>query len=187
MRFPRFALPLLALAAASPLHGQAAATVAPFLPTCAAEGMPRLGVMPPPDADTALVRRQLAASSAIAEGVELRFIGREEAPALRDMAAAERQLGRLLGRLANQGLQAEGEAVSIVSLDAEGAMTNVVPGSGHTEVDRAIRTFWRAQRFDPPVVGGCRAQAWLRVPIEFKVDDSGVQVRVAHPARERRP
>ena len=69
MRFPPFALSLLALAAALPLHGQATAVVAPFLPTCAAEGTPRLGVMPPPDADTALVRRQLAASSAIPDGV----------------------------------------------------------------------------------------------------------------------
>lgn len=187
MRFSRFALPLIALAAASPLHGQAATLVAPFLPTCAAEGTPRLSVMPPPDADTAQVRQQLAASGAIPEGVELRFMEREDAPAMRDMEAAERQLGRLLGRLANQGLQAEGEAVSIVSLDAEGAMTNVVPGAGHPEVDRAIRTFWRAQRFDPPTVRGCRAQAWLRVPIEFKVNASGVLVRVDHPARERQP
>src|SRR6202008_2243913 len=140
---------------------------------------------PEPDQDQ--LDSQLRASGAVAAGSEIRFIDRRQAPPMQDVGGAQRQLGLLLFRLDWQGMRVEGEAVSIVSLDENGAIQSVVPGSGNADVDCVLRTFWRRRQFAPPIVDGCRAPAWVRVPIQFRVFDDKVEVQVEYPAmRERR-
>ena len=181
MRLTSSALALLALAA-SPLHGQSSRISASDLPTCASLGTPRLAVLLPPGADSAKARASLQASDAIPDGYDVRIIDRRRAPGFAGAGTADRDIGRLLRRLSDQNMQVRGDAISLVSLDSDGVVDSVIPGSGDTEVDRAIRLYWRDQRFTPVVVDGCRAPAWIHIPIRFEIHATRVFARVGYGA-----
>lgn len=169
---------LLALAA-RPLGAQGDAAA---LPTCESLGRPAIAVMGPPDADREQVRSGVRASGAVPEGMEVRVIGMPHAPPMLNQREVRVQLVRALNRLAYEGFAADGEAVSIVMLDVEGAVGDVLPGSGNADVDRVLRVFWRRPRFAPPVVDGCRAPAWVRVPLRFSIRPDETRVQVEYPA-----
>lgn len=179
MRRSSVAAALLAALAALPLHGQQDRAA---LPTCASLGRPAITVMGPPEAGEEEVRSGVRASGAVPEGVDVVVVGWRQAPPMMNKRAVEVQLGRALGRLAYEGFAAEGEAVSIVMLGADGRVTDVLPGSGNRDVDRVLRVFWRRPEFAAPVVNGCRAPAWVRVPIRFSIRPTATRVQVEYPA-----
>jgi TonB family protein len=118
----------------------------------------------------------------VPHGVRVMVIGFGEAPPMLNTREVEAQLRRALQRLSDDWHAVEGEAVSIVMLDSEGNVRDVLPGSGNPDMDRVLRTFWRRPRFAPPVVSGCRVPAWVRVPLRFSIGPDAVQVQVNYPA-----
>jgi len=160
----------LTLGLATPLHAQQPLPASTEYPTCASLHQLRLAVMPPPGANTGKLKKQLLEGRGLPAGTDIRFIDASTAPPLIGGEQTTRELSRILQELYTfDHVAASGEAVSIVVVKEDGSVAQVVPGAKQPAVDRALTRFWKEQHFRPLVLGGCRAPAWVRVPVTFDV------------------
>lgn len=152
--------------------GTAAQTLA-FTPSCAEQGVARVALSVPPgrsrqDIEAALSRGEIFPQGTdaviIPEGGGLQVLNGDH---LRD--EARRTLGRLVGR----GMQVEGMMIVLLTINADGKVTETTPSSGNKALDRLVGELWKKAEFVPPVIGGCRVTTLLHMPVAFSNLDDG--------------
>ncbi len=165
MKTPILVLAALLLGSAD-LHAQDSAGSA--LPACAEGGITRLGVTVPPGQTREQLVQSLQQSGTLPEGTQIKILSDGERPPL---VNHERFLSRWrmhIDRLMRAGLQVDGDAQTLLEVNADGVVTAVHPTTGNRDVDRGLRDLWSFARYEPVVVGGCRAPAWLHVGLQFE-------------------
>lgn len=159
-----FVLAALLLTGAD-LHAQASAD---SLPACADGGVTRLAVTIPPGQTRDELVRALQQSGTLPEGTQIKILAEHERPR---MANVDRFMSRWrmhIQRFMRAGLQLDGNAQTLLEVNADGVVTDVRPNTGNRDVDRGLRDLWRFARYEPVVVGGCRVPAWLHVGLQFE-------------------
>ena len=161
------------------LHGQASAD---SIPACADGGISRLAVTVPPGKTREELVQSLQQSTAIPEGTQIRILADREMPAIVNGREFDDRLRMHRVRFLHRGLEVNGDAQTLVEVNADGVVTEVHAASGHRDVDRGLRDLWRRARFEPVLIGECRAPAWLHVNLrfasEFTHDERWVETRV---------
>jgi len=143
----------------------------PFAPTCTEQGVTRFALSVPPDRTredltAALARGEILPGGSEAfifpDGAGPRLLNSED---LRD--DARRTIGRILARL-----KVDGKMTVLLTIDADGKVTEAAANSGSRELDRLMNTLWRKALFAPVVVGGCRVETYFHLPVAFVSDFS---------------
>lgn len=166
MRTPILCAAALLLAVAPALRAQAPADTA-LLPACAEGGISRVAMTVPPGQTPRQVAEALQAGGGLPEGTQVKFLAPHERPQLLNLDEFSDLVEMHVHRFLRAGLQVDGEALSLVTVSADGRVTDVDVHSGHRDVDRGMRELWRRARFEPVVVGSCRVPAYLHLNLRF--------------------
>jgi hypothetical protein len=156
------------LSGAGGLHAQAPA--ADTLPACADGGISRLAVTVPPGQTREEVVQALNSSGALPAGTQVRILESHDRPSLVNRERFNELVRMHIHRFLRAGLQVDGEATTLVRVDANGRVVEVDAASGNREVDGELRRLWRQARFEPVLVGSCRAPAYLHLNLRFASD-----------------
>ena len=172
MRSRILLIPALLTACAATLHAQGSSTAADtaLLPACAEGGLSRIAVTVPPGQTREQVVQALQQSGSLPAGTQVRILEDHEKPRIVNRERFRELVEMHVHRFLRAGLQVDGDAVALVQLDADGRVTDVDPNTGHRDVDRGIRDLWRRTRFEPVVVGSCRAPAYLHLKLRITSD-----------------
>lgn len=169
------------LSGAGDLHGQAAA--ADTIPACAEGGISRLAVTVPPGQTREEMVQALNASGALPAGTQVRILESDQKPEILNRERFRELVEMYIHRFLRAGMQVDGEATTLVRIDADGRVVDVDAASGNRNVDMELQRLWRQARFAPVLVGSCRAPAYLHLSLRFASDFDEVwretQVRVA--------
>lgn len=158
---------ILALAALLATGADLRAQAADPLPACAEGGLSRLAITVPPGQTREEVVQALHASGALPEGTQVRILADQDKPRITNREQFSSRLRMHLERFIRAGLQVDGQAVALVQVNAEGEVVSVDGNSGSRDVDRGLRDLWRQARFEPVVVGSCRAPAYLHLSLQL--------------------
>lgn len=156
------------LAGAGDLRAQAAA--ADTIPACADGGISRLAVTVPPGQTREEVVQALNASGALPAGTQVRILESYDKPRIVNRERFHELVVMYIHRFLRRGMQVDGEATTLVRIDADGRVVGVDAASGNREVDLEIERLWRQARFEPVLVGSCRAPAYLHLSLSFASD-----------------
>lgn len=164
----------LATRAEAGAQGQGTAAQARAITAACAEiGVARVALSVPPgrkrqDLEAALSRGEIFPQGTdvviIPEGAGLQVLNGDH---LRGQAR------RTLGRLISRGMQVDGTMIVLLTIDAEGKVTETAPSSGNRAVDKLVGELWMEAEFEPPVIGGCRVTTLLHMPVTFATADDG--------------
>ncbi|HST63439.1 MAG TPA: hypothetical protein VLK84_32305 [Longimicrobium sp.] len=166
MKTPILAITALLLGSVS-LHAQAS-DEGTGIPACAEGGIARLGITVPPGQTREELVQSLQQSGTLPEGTQIKILSAGERPAL---VNPERFMSRWrmhMDRFFRAGLAVDGNAQTLLEVNADGVVTAVHPSTGNRDVDRGLRDLWRFAQYEPLVVGGCRVPAWLHVGLQFE-------------------
>lgn len=137
------------------------------LPACAEGGIARVAVTIPAGQSREQVVQALQQGGALPAGTQVKILSEGERPALVNLPQFEARASMHMERFARAGLQVDGPVQALLEVNADGVVTEVHPETGNRDLDRGLRTLWRAARYAPVVVGSCRVPAWLHVDLEF--------------------
>ncbi len=171
---------LLCAAALLPAWGGASAQADTTFatPACAERGQQRMVVMVPPGRTEEEIRRALAGGTSLPRGTQFTIVAPGELPPLRDVARFEYRMNVTLRSFLVTGHQIDGTVNTLLVLDDRGVVVEARPGTGNRDVDRRLVRTWMTARFEPYEVGGCRAGAYVYVPLSFRSDFSLQQRRM---------
>jgi hypothetical protein len=156
------------LAGAGDLHGQSA--TADTIPACAEGGISRLAVTVPPGQTREEMVQALNASGALPAGTQVRILESDQKPEILNRERFGNLVEMYIHRFLRAGLQVDGEATTLVRIDANGRVVDVDAASGNRAVDLELQRLWRQARFEPVLVGSCRAPAYLHLSLRFASD-----------------
>jgi hypothetical protein len=166
------------LAGAGDLRAQASA--ADTIPACADGGISRLAVTVPPGQTREEMVQALNASGALPAGTQVRILESGDKPAIVNRERFGELMEMHIRRFLRRGLEVDGNATTLVRIDADGRVVGVDAASGNRDVDVEIQQLWRQARFEPVLVGSCRAPAYLHLTLRFAsdFDESSYETRV---------
>ncbi|MBV9110054.1 MAG: energy transducer TonB [Gemmatimonadetes bacterium] len=176
------------LLAATAAHAQSAGNG--DAPTCASLGVQRVVIMTPPGKTPAEIQDAVTHGGLFPAGTEALIVEPGQLTAMRDRERFGRRMHEMLRGLLDQGLKIDGSVSVVLKLDENGDVVEVTPNSGNAAVDRALRRTWAQAKFEPYVIDGCRAVAWVQVPQNFQSDWEYGERRVqvdANPAPAPNP
>ena len=178
---PRLALALL-LGLVAPLQARAQLILpASAAPTCAAQGIARVALSVPPGRTREELTASLQAGAIFAPGTEAFIFPDGQGPRVVNGEHLRDRARRTLGATIDRGLKIDGEASVLLTIDAEGKVTEVTVDTRNGELDNLLEALWKEAEFEPVVVHGCRPLVMFHMPVSFESDYSlarrGIQMR----------
>jgi hypothetical protein len=173
------------LLAASAARAQDGGADAATLPTCEQAGTPRVAIMAPPGKSPDEIRNAVEHGNLFPAGTQALVLQPRQYTRMRNPGPFGSRMRVMLAWLLDHGVHIDGSMSVVLRLDENGNVVEVNPNTQNAEVNRVIARTWREARFEPYVVGGCRAVAWIQVPQNFQSDwdGNGREVRVdSNPA-----
>ncbi|HEX8395465.1 MAG TPA: hypothetical protein VF665_24150 [Longimicrobium sp.] len=154
--------------ASSPLLAQAAdVAAASEFPTCAEAGQLRVVVSVPPGLTQEETAARIRESRMFVEGTQVVYIPTGRLPRMLNEAEFRERFDLLMEGMLRENRAVDGSMSIMLQVNADGVVEQVTPNTGNRLLDRRLQRVWMPVRFEPMVLGGCRARGFLQTPLSF--------------------
>ncbi|MBB4638189.1 hypothetical protein [Longimicrobium terrae] len=159
---------------ASPALAQAGAEPErPQFPTCAEVGALRVAVSVPPGMTQAETAARVDQAKMFREGTQVTYIPTGRLPRMLNQREFGERFDAVIDGFLRENRSVDGSMSIMLQVNADGVVEQVTPNTGNRMMDRRMDRLWREARFEPLVLGGCRARAWLQTPLTFSSEYTG--------------